>query len=280
MKIALLNLESFVSTRGIKFLIENLHDDLALICLSKRFGGKYGSFLKQALKNYKRAGLRFVMYQSFNLVYFKPLAYVSYFINRFLRRSAPITPIRLLAKQNNIHIIRTYEPNDPIFVNYLKSQNIDLVITFYFDHILRKPLISSVNVGAINAHTAKLPMCKGAFPVFCSYLHNIEPTVTIHLIADETLDTGNILVQESYSLNYEIGLLNTEQELMYRAAKLMVKVINNIKSGSIESKQQLNEGFYMPFPNKNDIGEIVRRKQSLIGISKYVRAFYAAPNHI
>ncbi|MEW5907687.1 MAG: formyltransferase family protein [Patescibacteria group bacterium] len=272
-KIILFNLDSFVSSKGIKKLIDELHDKIILICASKRFGGKYGSFLKQLKKSLSKSGLDFVMYQSLNLIYYKIAIFIFDIINRIIGQPKKIYSLGQLAKKYSIPLIKAVEINDEGVISLIKNNNPGLIISFYFDQVIRQKIISIPKYDVINVHTAVLPKCKGPFPILCSMLNDIEGGITIHSIDDETLDNGAIYKQKSYNLDKTKSIMTLDSESMIDGADILIHLLKEIKNNNINKATQEEEGFYMPFPTKKDIETLKQKNIKLFNIKEFIKAF-------
>jgi len=125
----------------------------------------------------------------------------------------------------------------PKLVNHKVRQKIsdispDLILSIYYRKILPKNLINLPHLGCINIHPSKLPDYRGPVPTAWAIENGeTEFGVTIHYM-DEAIDTGDILVQESY----KIGEEETGYELYTRAMKLGGKLFKNYFDKIINKK--------------------------------------------
>src|SRR3989304_1542673 len=76
-RIVLLSLDSLYSGLALPLLADHFQGRIVGICLSRRFGGKYGSLWTQIKRNYSRSGLDFLVYLSLQLFLFFPMSYVA-----------------------------------------------------------------------------------------------------------------------------------------------------------------------------------------------------------
>jgi len=116
----------------------------------------------------------------------------------------------------------------PKSVNHKVIQKIsdispDLILSLYYRKILPKKLINLPHLGCINIHPSKLPYYRGPVPTAWAIENGeTEFGVTIHYM-DESIDTGDVLVQKSY----KIGDEETGYELYTRAMKLGANLFKN-----------------------------------------------------
>lgn len=163
-----------------------------------------------------------------------------------------------------------------IFLGQKKINNIkylmgaDLVISFGYNKIIPKKILSKLVRPPINLHISYLPYNKGSHPNFWSFVENTPSGVTIHEI-DEGIDTGKIIYQKkinfkkkheiTFESSYNI-LINEVEKLFFKNYKSLInkkyktKKINlkgtfhkkselpkNIKSWNIKIKDYLDKAF-------------------------------------
>ncbi len=272
-RIVLLTLESFSSGPALTKFIKKYHNKISLICVSKRFGGKYGNFWQQVKKNYKRSGISFVNYSSFNLIYYKPFVYVAGFLNSLAGRERRVYTIRQLCKKYNIPIVETLEVKDPEIVEKIKNIEPDLIISAYFDHLINKDIIDIPLHGVINIHTAPLPDYRGPFPPLWPILHGKEKgEVTIHYI-DDFFDEGDIIEQKKIDLHKKESILSMDSRFMMIGVEVLMEVLEKIEKGKIEVRTQ-GEGSYYSYPNKDDLKKLKKQGVKLYSIKDFVKRFF------
>lgn len=119
---------------------------------------------------------------------------------------------------------------DPATLNsVLNEQNIDLLISYGYRHILSQTQLKLVNGLALNLHIGLLPFNRGAHPNLWSNLENTPSGVTIHEISLK-VDEGPIIFQEEVSINedstfkesYEL-LSNSIEQLFFRNCEALLK---------------------------------------------------------
>lgn len=111
--------------------------------------------------------------------------------------------------------------NDPGFVKRVKKLNPDLGIVSNFGQILRAPLLDAPFWGFINFHPSLLPCYRGPHP-FEEILANNERVsgITWHRMT-ETIDNGEILLQERFSLDPNDDMQDLNAKAMAAAEKTM-----------------------------------------------------------
>src|ERR1700733_80743 len=127
-RIVLLTLDSLCAAAAVPILIEQFQGRIAAICLSRRFGGKYGSVWAQARKNYRRSGSAFLIYTTLQFVMFYPMSFLAQVVNRLRGRSSSLLPLRQLARRYGIPIFSSRNPNSDGIVARIRSLEPDLIV--------------------------------------------------------------------------------------------------------------------------------------------------------
>lgn len=272
-RIVLLNLDSFVSNAGITKLIEVLQNRIVLICSSQRFGGKYGSFIHQLNITLRRSGLNFVIYQSINLIIYHVAIAISDFLSIVFGCKKRVFSSKQEARKFGIPYIKIKEINNPNILSRIKRLNPELIISFYFDQVIRTDLIKIPSLGILNLHNAKLPKCRGPFPIFCSIINEIQGGITIHAIDNETLDTGKIYEQYTYEIDTKKDIMSVDRESLIFGANNLIELISRLEKNGIKGVTQESNGTYMSYPTKKDIKNIKKREIKLFSIREFIKAF-------
>lgn len=103
----------------------------------------------------------------------------------------------------------------------------DLIVSFGYRHIVRKPILDAFHNKIINLHISMLPWNKGADPNFWSWYDQTPKGVTIHFM-DEGLDTGEILFQKEVNFDGSETLASSYELLQKEMIKLFEENLQNI----------------------------------------------------
>ncbi|WP_139488463.1 non-ribosomal peptide synthetase [Brevibacillus dissolubilis] len=121
--------------------------------------------------------------------------------------------------------------------------DVDYIVSYAYGYILGSDIVSQFKGRIINLHPSMLPWNKGRDPVFWSVWDETPKGVTIHLI-DESVDTGEILVQESISFADDETLLDCYQKANEAIEQLFIREWENIISGVIQPAKQESGGSF------------------------------------
>lgn len=94
------------------------------------------------------------------------------------------------AKERGISAIRLLVVNSNFVEQILKEIQPDIVISCYFDQLIRKNIFDIPKIETINFHSGSLPTYRGPFPTFWALLHG-QKKFSIHAhVVEEKFDTG------------------------------------------------------------------------------------------
>jgi methionyl-tRNA formyltransferase len=118
----------------------------------------------------------------------------------------------------------------------------DFVVSYGYQHILKKRVIEGFGCPIFNLHISYLPYNRGAHPNFWSFYDNTPSGVTIHLI-DEGIDTGFIVSQKYVNFKEdEDTFVKTYTVLINEIESLFMNCINSLLSGNWVAKKQRSVG--------------------------------------
>lgn len=247
MRIALLTLDSLVSTAAVLDFLSDHRNDIVLVGLSDPYRPNIGGAWGQIVRRIKRSGLAILPYlaanfslpeifSKFNLGFFFPkLFYPSLF---------------LYCQTSGIRIEKVDDVNGIRFWNGLKAVQADLIVTFHFDQILSAETIALCARGGLNVHPSLLPHNRGPIPTFYALLEDAPRLgVTIHRLAAE-IDAGAILLQEQVLLPREISATAASYALHQRGRVLLSRVL---VEGNLDRGIEPDRMGYKSFPTSQEL---------------------------
>lgn len=120
----------------------------------------------------------------------------------------------------------------------------ELIISHGYDKIVKSDVINLMEGRIINAHPSLLPINRGTFPNFWSFIYETPKGITIHNI-DSGIDTGAVLIQKEIEFDvkketFETTYLATE-DLMHRT---IIDNFSDLKKGILKPLQQQTKGTF------------------------------------
>lgn len=159
----------------------------------------------------------------------------------------------------------------------INLENIDLVISFLFWKIIKKPLIELPKIGCINLHPAPLSEYRGFSPYSLAIYQN-SPFwgVSAHFV-DETIDTGDIIKVNKFQIDpKKETAYSLEQQSQKHLLNLFKEVIEIATKTNSLPRQKQTQGNYF---SKKDFEKLRRitANDSLDEIERKTRAFWYPP---
>tara|TARA_X000001036_G_scaffold365545_1_gene350057 strand:+ start:4540 stop:5466 length:927 start_codon:yes stop_codon:yes gene_type:complete len=182
------------------------------------------------------------------------------------------TPIKQWSGNSNINLIQQDNLNCSDFINRLKEFNADLFVVIAYK-ILPKAIFTLPKYGTMNLHASLLPKYRGAAPIQRSILNGDKKTGVSTFIIDASVDTGNIVMQESVNIRDEnYGQLH--DRLSFIGSDLVISSIKHIKD-NLHTEIQPSCSTYAPKIKKSETQIKWDQESKYIILS--IRAFSPSP---
>lgn len=153
------------------------------------------------------------------------------------------TPVKEVALKNNIDV---FQP-ESIKKDYQKILDYqpDIIITCAYGQIIPKELLEYPKYGCINIHASLLPKLRGGAPIHRAIIEGYKETGITIMYMDEAMDSGDIIKQETVTIEDDDTLETLHDKLMDVGANLIMDSIPEIldrKNNRI--KQNIDEVTY------------------------------------
>lgn len=186
------------------------------------------------------------------------------------------TPVKETALHYNISVFQPEKIKDKEIYDLVRGLKPDLIVIVAYGQILPKEILDIPKYGVINVHASVLPKYRGAAPVQWALLNGEKFTGVTVMKVTETLDAGDIILQETLPI-YDSDITSTLTEKLFKlGAQLLVRAVSQIRSGKASYvKQDEKKVTYAPTLKKEN-GVIDWRKKAK-GISDQIKAFNPWP---
>ena len=154
---------------------------------------------------------------------------------------AGISAVKESALKHGLKILQPPKLKSPEFIDELKSLQADLQIVVAF-RMLPEAVWAMPRLGTFNLHASLLPKYRGAAPINWAIINGEKETGVTTFFLQHEIDTGHIIYQEKEVINELDDLGSLYERLMHRGAKLVVKTVDAIESGSVQSHPQVWDG--------------------------------------
>lgn len=183
----------------------------------------------------------------------------------FLYKLGLLKSLKSAASLSNANYQIINDPNDSVFINLIKQNNIDLVVSFSAPCIFGNELLKLPRYGCINLHCSLLPQYAGLLPSFWTLFENAEKLgASVHRM-DDKIDNGSILGQTVIKKPKNLSMLNIIKRTKLAGGHLMVSVIEKIMKGDvIDHPNHIEPNNYYSWPSLHQIKLFKKRGGRLI----------------
>jgi methionyl-tRNA formyltransferase len=145
--------------------------------------------------------------------------------------------VKKYAVANNLPVFQPEKLKNENFQQELRSLNADLQVVVAF-RMLPETVWSMPPLGTINVHGSLLPQYRGAAPINWAVINGEKETGVTTFKLQHAIDTGNILLQESFAIGENETAGEVHDRMKEIGAELLVKTVAGLADGSIAEKPQ------------------------------------------
>lgn len=148
-----------------------------------------------------------------------------------------LSAVKKYAIEQNLNVLQPERLKNPGFIEELKALKADLQVVVAF-RMLPEVVWDMPLLGTFNLHASLLPQYRGAAPLNWAVINGEIKTGVTTFLLDHKIDTGKILFKEEIDIweNDTVGTIH--DSLMETGAKLVVKTVEALASGSYEAIPQ------------------------------------------
>jgi len=164
--------------------------------------------------------------------------------------------VEAVARAYKVPLSRINNINSAEAMEEIKADSPDLVVSLSASQIFSKKVLRLARWATINVHNAPLPRYQGMLPSFWVLYHGEKETATTVHLMDETIDTGDIVVQKRVPISEDETLdsLIKKTKLLTVDALLEAFRLFSEYGGRPPTTPNLpQEATYFSFPGKEDI---------------------------
>lgn len=150
-----------------------------------------------------------------------------------LKKSA----VKAFAESRELKILQPDKLRAPEFIHALTALQPDLNVVVAF-RMLPEAVWNLPPMGSINLHASLLPQYRGAAPINWAVINGEKQTGVTTFKLSKEIDTGNILFSEPINISFDETAGELHDKMMNAGARLVVKTIKAMASGTVEDKPQ------------------------------------------
>jgi methionyl-tRNA formyltransferase len=147
--------------------------------------------------------------------------------------------VKKYALEHKLKILQPEKLKDPAFLEELKSLHADLQVVVAF-RMLPEAVWNMPPKGTINLHGSLLPQYRGAAPINWAVINGEKETGVTTFKLKHEIDTGNILLQESFPIGENETAGEVHDKMKEIGARLLVKTVQGIVDGTLKEVSQEN----------------------------------------
>lgn len=149
--------------------------------------------------------------------------------------------VKKYALQNNLPVLQPEKLRNPEFISELRRLNADLQICVAF-RMLPEIVWNMPPMGTINLHGSLLPKYRGAAPINWAVINGEKETGVTTFKLKHEIDTGNILLQESFPISDADNAGAVHDTMKQIGAALLVKTVKGLSEAGLKEIPQLVSG--------------------------------------
>jgi methionyl-tRNA formyltransferase len=145
--------------------------------------------------------------------------------------------VKKYALEKGLHLLQPEKLKNPAFVEELKALRADIQVVVAF-RMLPEIVWNMPPMGTINVHGSLLPQYRGAAPINWAVINGEIQTGVTTFKLQHAIDTGDILLQESFAIGSEETAGEVHDRMKIIGAALLVKTIRGLAAGTLQEEPQ------------------------------------------
>ena len=185
-------------------------------------------------------------------------------------------PVKEKALEYGIPVYQPVKARDPEFVSLLKEMKPDAMVVAAFGQLLPKTILDIPKYGCVNIHASLLPKYRGA-PIQFAVINGESVSGITTMMMAPTLDTGDILDQESVALDEKETGGSLHDKLSAIGGRLIIKTLKKLEDGTAVRTVQDEEKMTYYGMLKKSMGDI-DWNQDAASIERLIRGLNPWPS--
>lgn len=160
-----------------------------------------------------------------------------------------------IAQKNKIPFHFTSNINSFETISWIKRFNSDVIFCFGWSNLIKKEVLEIARLGVIGFHPTLLPYNKGRHPLIWAKVLGLDKTGATFFFMDEGADSGDILSQKEFAINFE-----DDASLLYN--KMIDVALNQIEDFHLKLKNNT----FLKIPQDKYVGNNWRKRNMKDGL--------------
>ncbi|HEY4150119.1 MAG TPA: methionyl-tRNA formyltransferase, partial [Chitinophagaceae bacterium] len=149
--------------------------------------------------------------------------------------------VKQYAAAQGLNILQPEKLKNPEFLETLRALKADIQVVVAF-RMLPELVWDMPPMGTINLHGSLLPQYRGAAPINWAVINGEKETGVTTFKLQHEIDTGNILLQESFPIGDDETAGEVHDRMKETGAQLLVTTIKGLAEGTLVEKPQVSSG--------------------------------------
>jgi len=145
--------------------------------------------------------------------------------------------VKKYAVRHHLKVLQPEKLKNIEFLEELRSLNADLQIVVAF-RMLPESVWNMPPLGTINLHGSLLPQYRGAAPINWAVINGEKETGVTTFKLKHEIDTGNILMQENFSIEENETAGDVHDKMKDIGARVLVETVKGIADGTLAESPQ------------------------------------------
>lgn len=185
---------------------------------------------------------------------------------KIFRRSAGskkyMSPAEVCSEYGISYIV-SEKVNSPETVEHVKKTRPDIILSLFFNQILKAELLSAASGKCLNLHPSVIPAYKGMSPILWMLSDGVDKGgITLHEMTS-VLDSGNIISQKEFDIKEDDSFFTVYRKAAYAGAELLADFLSSGNIGQPGTPQP--EGGRIYGPITRDAMNSLLKKHSFLG---------------
>lgn len=138
------------------------------------------------------------------------------------------SPVHNLALKHNIPVYNPTSLKTEEIIRLISSIEADVIVVVAYGFLIPTAILHAKKYGCLNIHPSSLPRHRGAAPLQYTIIEGDKNSAVCIMQMDEGFDTGDIILQEKFSIKPRITLQVLHDQCAKIGANLLTKVLNSI----------------------------------------------------
>jgi len=137
-----------------------------------------------------------------------------------------------LAGTHGIRVATPEDPNTDELLQIITALRPDFIFSFYYRHMLGRPLLDAARLGALNMHGSLLPKYRGRAPVNWAVINGERETgATLHYMVEKA-DAGDIVDRQAVPIHSNDTALDVFRRVTIAAADVLSRNLSCLVNGT------------------------------------------------